>query len=539
MSIAADQQAGNAADEQYSHYLQQLQARFLERLKTFGPILFTTDAAGLYEAYLSAFPTPEEKQYHNCHECRRFIETYGGLVVIDDMSGLTIPAVWYADDAPFHYLEAIHKMQQIVSRAKVTGVFYSSEKKWGMPITGEWSHLALIPPKELIYRHTLMTAYQAMAEKKQDFQMLRRALADFSPAVVSQALTLLRTESLYRSEKCLGVAEALARLHQAIAAAAKHRSDCIIWRAVATAPTGFCHVRSSMIGTLLEDIAAGLPFADVAKRFADKMDPMKYMRPQAPPSAGNIAQGEKIVEKMGIAASLRRRFARLEELNALWKPAPAAPPAAPAGGVFGHLQAKGAAPAVVGGHGMRPVRMTWEKFARVVLPAAEKIEYRVPKTRENYSAIVTAADPEAPPIYQWDSEEHRNPFSQYVYRGGSMPSTFNLEGGSLATVTAVCYQPSMWNGGHDHQGASVFFILEDCHDTNAARAGLGIFPESLRSELHSIRATIEAFSNAGVIEGADDASACGIRLQKGQEWAAVFRVTSAGSTVEYVLDRWD
>lgn len=34
------------------------------------------------------------------------------------------------------------------------------------------------------------------------------------------------------------------------------------------------------------------------------MNPLQYQRPQAAPSAGNVAQAERIVEKLGIANSL-------------------------------------------------------------------------------------------------------------------------------------------------------------------------------------------------------------------------------------------
>ena len=47
------------------------------------------------------------------------------------------------------------------------------------------------------------------------------------------------------------------------------------------------------------------------------MDPLKYQRPQVTPGTGNVARAEEIVEKLGIATSLKRRFARLEELQTI------------------------------------------------------------------------------------------------------------------------------------------------------------------------------------------------------------------------------
>lgn len=82
-----------------------------------------------------------------------------------------------------------------------------------------------------------------------------------------------------------------------------------------------------MIGTLLKDVATGMDFATVSARFASKMHPLKYQRPQAAPRVGNIADAEKIVAQLGIARSLERRFARIDEIDTLWKyrPVPEVP----------------------------------------------------------------------------------------------------------------------------------------------------------------------------------------------------------------------
>ncbi len=76
-----------------------------------------------------------------------------------------------------------------------------------------------------------------------------------------------------------------------------------------------------MIGTLLEDLTAGLPFAQIKAKFDAKMDALNYQRPAAAPAAGNIARAEKIIAKLKTEGSLDRRFARLDEIQKLWVPA--------------------------------------------------------------------------------------------------------------------------------------------------------------------------------------------------------------------------
>ncbi len=510
---------GNAGDVDYHRFLDDLQVRFLGRLAR-GP-LFTTAVEGLWEAYLGAFPI-RDRQYHTCSACRRFIETFGGLVTIDE-DGTAKPAIW---DTEMHGVSfeaaAVAVMAKLVRRSAITGVFLSKEPVWGQPLTGDWRHMALTPPSALVYRERALTAGQAMAEKREDFKNVSRALGEYTAPIVNQALALLKADALYRSEKVLGPCQFLADLHAQVADM-RHRfpwnlpgkAQNHVWRAVALAPAGFCHPRSSMVGTLLDDIASGLPFNIAAERFGAKMHQLQYQRPQAAPSAGNIQAAEKLVEKLGIERSLERRFARLDEIDAIWRPTPTRKPA-PAGGVFSHLAPKGTPTHASSMSVPRTGPMTWAKFARDYLgdAGAEALEMWVP-THGNYTAILTANDPDAPPILQWDHDDGRNPFSTYVYHAGSNAYDWNLVANAWANVTAVTTNVHQWWGGKfPHQEDGIMLILEGAKDSRTGQ-GNAIFPETLKNELHAVRATIEAYSRRAVIQGREEASACGLSLRGG------------------------
>jgi hypothetical protein len=496
--------------------------------------LFTTNSEGLWEAYLDNLPQ-EAQQHYNCKTCKNFIERYGRLVTISH-SGEVESAIWKDSDVPDFFKQSVKAMRNIVLKSKVNGVFISEVKTLGQPVTGEWSHLSVSLPSEMVYPSRLINAKQAMAEKLEEFRILIDSLSEYSSETVEQAVTLLKTEALYSSERCLGVAEWLMDLHTRRSNIKnKHNADNILWLAVATAPVGYCHVKSSMIGTLLEDIAAGLPFETVSRRFTEKMHPLRYQRPQAEPTGGNIAQAEKIVEKLGIQKSLIRRFAREEELEKLWT-SKEKKETVKSVGVFSHLTAK--YKKEQSKMEIPPVTMTWRKFSETVLPLAENIEYLVEDRKRNYSAILTAAYEDAPPILQWDNEEKRNPFSWYVYNDGSSYERWKLSIG-YCKVTAICLQPSMWHREYSHQGKSVFFILEGAKDSGYKSAGNALFPSNLKAELHEIRSTIEAYSKSAIIEDYDNSSACGIKLEYGNSWDAVFRVTTNAGTAIYKLDRWD
>lgn len=253
--------------------------------------LFVTNAENLWDVFISHIPDGARQGY-TCGACQRFIERFGGLVRID-ADGRKESALWMSSPAFFH--DAVSALRKTVNDAQVIGVFVSDLLVYGQPITGPWRHMAVTPPAGLVWRSRVQTANQNAAEKLEDFKMLMAGLHEYTPATINQALKLLRSDALYRSEKVLGVAEWLKELHTKRSATKNPVArENITWLAVATAPIGFCHVKSTMIGTLLDDIAAGMDFDDVSRRFAAKMHPMQYQRPQAAPTAGNIAQAEKL-----------------------------------------------------------------------------------------------------------------------------------------------------------------------------------------------------------------------------------------------------
>ncbi|MGL4774014.1 MAG: hypothetical protein ACRC2K_10645 [Clostridium sp.] len=519
--------------DQYPYFSQSIKEKFNNITQNKTP-LFTTNTEELFNAYLNNLPE-EIRQEYNCKTCKHFIETYGSLVTITE-NGEIESAVWDEEKAPELFKESVKEMRKIVLNSSITGVFISEKSTLGQPVKGGFDHLSLTIPKEMIHQSKIISSSQAMAEKQEEHRILENSLSIYPQEAVEQAVTLLKTESLYRSEKCLGVGEWLMNLHIKRSNSKNHKIiNNVTWLAVATAPVGYCHVKTSMIGTLLDDIVSGLPFDIVSKRFAQKMDPLKYQRPQALPTAGNIAQAEKIVEKLGIQKSLVRRFARVEELVTQWTPKEENI-IKKEEGTFSHLKSK--EKSGINKMEMPSVVMTWRKFSETVLPIAEKIEFFVRDKRENYSAILTAEHDDAPPIIQWDNEEERNPFSWYVYSGGSTYTRWGLTLG-YCNVTAVCLQPSMWYKENSHHGKSVFFILEGCKDTGYKNIGNSLFPENLKSELREIRSTIEAYSKNASVEGYENSTACGIKLEHGSTWNATFRVTTKTGIFIYKLDRWD
>lgn len=526
---------------------------FLSRVRGLGAAprgaLFTTDATELWENYLEAAPAADRQQ-RTCRSCKNFIERFGGLVVLDDVGQQT--SAFWVDDAPAGYHRASQVLEKIVRRAKVTGVFLTSEGELGTRLTGPWKHLSAATPAAARWSSPLLgmpllTAQQKSAERGQEYLMLKRGLEDFSIETTRQAALMLTTESLPRSEKHVELARWLVTLQERIASTKNHQQrDNLLWRAVSTAPAGWPHIRSGLLGTLLEDIAAGMAFEAVKRRFTEKIDPLAYMRPKAAPTSGAIDAAEKLFETMRSSGALKRRFAKLSDVEKIWEPKPprgtsaTTTTTASSPGVFGHLAPKvqRALSGTASMTGAPPVVMTWKKFSETVLPTAEHIDLLVPTGQAPFTAYVTAVDASAPPLFQWDRVEKRNAVSWYVYGTNTPARQWGLVGGEYRKLTAICEQPSMWGDASlTHQGESVCLVIDGARDTR--EAGLGLFPECLRSEYHGARAVIEAYSRSAQIEGREEAEVCGLRIQKGTPCDQVVRVVSRGTVVTYKIDRWD
>lgn len=520
---------GNLDDASYSSYIQRMSARVYKIIESGQPV-FKTSTQDLFTVYLDTLPQ-EDRQYHNCSCCRHFINRFGGLVTISD-DGITSSLMWEAEEAPDYYRPVVTALRNKVNRAGVVSPFLSSDEEWGEFQTGHWTHFAVRQPRSARFFSKLMTAGQKMAEKREDFKNVSRALSEFTKPMVAQALKLCNTDSLYRSEKVLGNAQWLHDLHEKMEKASMSRN--VLWKEVALAPAGFCHVRSSMIGTLLEDIAAGMDYDTVARRFKDKMHPLQYQRPQAAPTAGNIKRAEEIVEKLGIAKSLERRFATLADIQQ-WVWVPKEVELTKAEGVFGHLKPKDSQ--AVADMKVPPVVMTWDKFSRTALMDAERIQFYVRPGRGPFTALVTAVHPDAPPILLWDQEEHRNPVSTYVWNSGSPCEQWGLKPGWV-DVTGITKRPHMWSGEYPNQTTGVIFLLKGA--TESRNGGLALFPEILKSELREVRSVIEAHSRSAEIADMRYGNANGVGFDQGKTgFEYLLRVTSKGQTVDYKLDRWD
>lgn len=490
-----------------------------ERVAAVGktPVFTTAICKGtLWNLFLEGID-PAHRQYYNCHCCRHFIERFGGLVYITE-EGETTPVLWNPSGVNSFFKKSVQLLFGYVSHSNVNGVFYHNELVWGTPATKEWTHLH--GPCRGVFK---ADASVKMSEKLEEFKMLKNGLAYYDKEVIDTAVQLLNSDALYRSEKAAQFATWLQSID-------RHNNN-LIWKSVATAPTGYCHVRTSVLHTLLDDLLAKMEFPDIAKRWADKMDPLQYRRPTALPKMGAIVQAEKLFQEMNCASALKRRFATLDDvLEFEWKPTPSKSTA----GLFGHLKDEIKPPK----HSLKlpETFITWEKFKRTVLSIAESIQIHVPY-KGNFYGLLTAVDPDAKPILQWDGLEGfpRNPVSWFVYAGESTADVWSLKTG-WADVTAIFKTPCHWQKDSQNFNDQICFTISGCVNTYST-VGSCLFPEILKSEFHSVRSVIERHSKLSSVDRVDGESANGLMLHNSSPVSLKVK-TKIGES-RYKIDRID
>ncbi|MGL4572660.1 MAG: YfaP family protein [Clostridium sp.] len=403
----------------------------------------------LWDTYLKNIPE-EGQQHYNCNACKHFITRYANLVIVNN-EGEIKSLLWDENQAPIFFKKAAKELRKVVENASIKNMFLSDERTLGIPKTGEWTHYSvkLNSGSKSLNKSRINTAGQILADKKEEFRMLNLGLLEYSTDVLNKAIDLLESGQLYRGNKFVEVVKWQKLIKESLETVEFNNiKNNFKWLAVATAPTGYCRIKSSVVGTLLEDIKDELPLESIKRRFNDKTNSSQYMRSSSEPKENAIKEAEKVIEKMGIADSLERRYAVIEEIpveERIWESSDEQcnlkTKKSSSNGVFAKLLEKQNNNKKISE--MPMTTMTWDKFSKTILPKAKKIEAKINDSNK-LMALVTSLNPESENILQWN-----NPFSWY-YHGGidsEIKSRIEAKGGSYENNIIRC--SLIWNSYTD------------------------------------------------------------------------------------------
>lgn len=504
-----------------------------------------------YRLYMKMMKT----RNYECNTCHHFINTYGNAVYINE-DGKLESVFWNPDAAVGFMIPVVKALKENVENGEVEDIIYINPKtradvihkdkniiEFGSKIKGDYSHFyGEIYDKEY--------AYDKNINLKNAFRDLLDLFIKFSTKNVQTAYAISESpsnSSLFYGTKFKLLKDIFEDVNGTNNEKYRYnkmrRYACIYHKVL----YGFANTAD---GEFVQDIKYGYDPEECINRYNYKKDPLRYKRPTAAPSKHLVNEAEKIVTKMGLEDSLKRRIAKLSDIpedKIIWKKSKLVKEDNKKSTcIFSSvitkedLNMKDKDPVL--DLTRKNQKITYAKFKRDVLPKAESIQMYLPSYRNGFTKLslhypfaqyVTEAIPGSKRILKY-----KNPFVIYMYNGGSTKKAFNLNDESLVEVEAVILHPEVMdeeNTNGINKGA--VFVIKDCKDT-LMKGGLALFPDSLIDELYPVRKVIESFSNNNKLEDIEpnEQSAAGIMVM--DEYPIVLKVKTSNNTLEmYTIDR--
>lgn len=383
--------------------------------------LFLTgaDKHELWECYLNSFPE-EERQSHNCNNCRHFIGHYGMMVTITNG---VVHTIWENLNLEEPYATVAKNLDTLVKANAVRDVFVTREYELGVDKNGAWiqdspnvprrmttwHHLSYSLPSQFVYTGDLSVS-AVMGDYRTTKQVFKRALDELTIESIETVLDLIGQNTLYRGEQYKNDLTSFLASKRAYDKLDESVKDNWCWENFSKL-AHVARIRNTAIGTLLVDISAGFELDECVTAYERIMAPENYKRPKAIVTKRMIADAQAKVEELGLMDSLPRRHAALEDIsvnNVIFANRDAKK--AMIGNVFDELAANN--PVDVKKLG-KVTEIGIEEFIKSVVPTATNIELLMEnRLASNLVTLTAPVNKEAPHLFKW-----ANNFG-WTYNGG-------------------------------------------------------------------------------------------------------------------------
>jgi hypothetical protein len=296
--------------------------------------LFVTKASpdAVYALYLAAFPEGSnpifrERTEHDCSCCRNFIRNIGNVVAVIngqlvsvwDVLGLVMPYNMVADA-----LSMFVKSQPIdtIYRTNEPGYGAETSKELLTDLTGKgadgvrtWHHFY----GHIAAKHRTNDVGSVRGEFTSAAGVFERGLKELTGDHLATVLQLIDDKQLYRGEEHRAAVLGFSKLsseYRALLTEADRNQFVMV-----NALTPFSRFRNTVIGSLLVDLADGVPEDRAIKSFEQKVAPTNYKRPTALITEGMKKAALETIQNLGLENALQRRLACIGDItmnNVLW-----------------------------------------------------------------------------------------------------------------------------------------------------------------------------------------------------------------------------
>jgi hypothetical protein len=504
----------------------------------------------LWSTWIDAMD-PSLRPSYSCTTCRRFMKRYGGLVRVGS-NGALKSLLWGPTKrpGPEHLRASIKAIHDKVSSGSVLEELKITPKtrSVGARTSGGYNHFYLDFPESLIRKQEPKGFEYASVGVLAT--MLGRAIDDYSVEAVRQAFTILTDDKLPHAHNHKAAIRWFRQVRENTkmekGSEQRTRHNLLYLHAATSFQGCLNQLRTGALSTLLQNIEAGKDFDEIEESWLEVNDPMRYLRPQAAPTAGHIAVAERLMESLGVTSNdMRRRqftISELPEKVVMFATRKKQLPLNPKpDGIFSQLKPRSpkSKPATAANRRLDipPTRISFSKFMTDVIPKAIKVEYKLGSSDSIYFLLTGYEDTK--PLMQWHGDENR--VSWFVYHNPRPVESHNLLPKDWNEVSCVIPFPHLWDGApltttlplapadssdfkyyHKNHGFRYLICLEGVKLGKDEMASLCLFPSLLKSEFHGIRRTIEAYSNTHHLESVPNIEekggiVAGVRIKRGND----------------------
>lgn len=304
-----------------------LQKNFLQLTKEASHLYeVEVDKDQLWNLYLDSFPpgTNEiyrERREFDCSCCRQFVKGIGNAVVIKNNK---ITTVWDIETGDETYQPVFNALSAFIKANAVTNVWITKEKTVGASSNFEklengkvieWDHFYLELPSKFT-----STSNDSIAETKGNMRdtrnVFKRSLDEISEESLLTVLELINQKSLYKGDEWKTVLNEFLRYKKAydkLTTAAE--KDIFAWEQSVKAGGSIGRIRNHSIGTLLINVSEGMDLDVAVRKYESIVAPSNYKRPKAIFTQKMLEDAKKTISELGYMDSLRRRYAKLDDIT--------------------------------------------------------------------------------------------------------------------------------------------------------------------------------------------------------------------------------
>lgn len=275
----------------------------------------------LWELYLKSFPEGtnpiyKERTSHDCNCCKNFIRDVGNAVNISDDGKLI--TIWDEVNLGNEYDVVSKALSDLVKSKLIVNRFTHFQGTSGNETTRQlladssvisWNHFYCSIPNTLVKKEP----GDYLNEARTSVQVFERGLKELSMNSINDVIDLISENGLYRGEEHVDKVKSFKTLRtQYDKLKSDQERNIFCWNNFTKKGA---RIRNEVIGTLLIDLSEGKELEFAVKAFETKVAPTNYKRPTAVVTKGMIEQAMKTISELGIEESLKRRFARAEDLS--------------------------------------------------------------------------------------------------------------------------------------------------------------------------------------------------------------------------------